>query len=303
MSAGSSVAWVDGVLVPREEAHVSVDDFGFRYGLTCFETMLARHGRVFRLAEHLERLEGSLRLFRAEPPPRAILERAVTATLEANALTEASVRLSVSPGVGGPPALPARGPAMTVVTVEPLGSRPPRSRLWVSSVRLDAARPWRGAKVGQYAPYLLARREAEDLGFEDALLTDHEGYVVETATSNVFVVLDDVLVTPPLERGPIPGVTRACLLELAAQEGAPCREGDIALGDLARATSAFATNSIAGLEPLTSISWEDEGGRHEWRAAEAGSAGDALLAGLSAAYADLVEAGTREQANDASDLR
>src|SRR5690606_36800819 len=97
-----------------------------------------RNGRVFRLADHLARLEDGLRLFRVSPPPRADLERAVAATLEANGLTEASVRLSVTPGRGGRPALPAAGPPMVLVTVEPLATPRPPVRLWVSeTVRLD----------------------------------------------------------------------------------------------------------------------------------------------------------------------
>jgi branched-subunit amino acid aminotransferase/4-amino-4-deoxychorismate lyase len=285
----ASIAWVDGALVPREEARVSIDDFGFRYGLTCFETMLARNGNIFRLDEHLARLEGSLRLFRADPPPRAALKRAVAATLEANALTEASVRLSVSAGVGGPPALPARRPGSTVVTVEPVAPRPPRSRLWVSSVRLDAQRPWRAAKVGQYAPYLLARREAEDLGFEDALLLDHAGYIVETATSNVFALVDGTLVTPPEERGPIPGITRACLLELAPTIGVPVRPADLVLADLARAVALFATNSVVGLEPINQVEWDDAGQRHRWDAPALAE----TFRSLSDAYESLVDEGTR----------
>lgn len=288
MSGG--ITWVDGALVSREDARVSVDDFGFRYGLTCFETMLARNGNVFRLDEHLARLEGSLRLFRAEPPERADLKRAVTATLEANGLTEASVRLSVSAGAGGPPALPAARGGSTVVTVEPLGPRPPRSRLWVSSVRLDAQRPWRAAKVGQYAPYLLARREAEDLGFEDALLLDHAGYVVETATSNVFALIDGTLVTPPEDRGPIPGITRACLLELAPTLDIPVCEMDLTLADLHRATSLFATNSVAGLEPIRSVAWDDAGQRLSW---EPSLPEGETFASLREAYESLVGSSTQ----------
>lgn len=279
----AGIAWVDGALVAREEARVRIDDFGFRYGLTCFETMLAHQGRVFRLGAHLDRLDGSLRLFRVSPPTRAHLESAVAATLEANGLTEASVRLSVTPGVGGPPALPARGPASVVVTVEALAARPARGRLWVSSVCLDPGRAWRAAKVGQYAPYLLARAEAEEAGYEDALLVDRDDFVVETATSNVFFLVDGALVTPPLDRGPIPGVTRACLFELAPALGIAVREADLALADLARATAAFATNSVAGLEPITSINWERDGQVGKW----AGRADD-TVGRLAEAYRALV---------------
>lgn len=291
----SRLAWVDGALVPRDEAQVSVDDFGFRYGLTCFETMLAKHGRVFRLEEHLDRLEVGLRLFRAEPPPRARLGEAITATLEANQLVDAAVRLSVTPGIGGPPALPASGAAMAamaVVTVEPLGPRAPRERLWVSSVRLDASRPWRGAKVAQFAPYLLARAEAEELGFEDALLLNHAGHLVETATSNLFLLVDDALVTSRLEDGPLPGVTRACVMQLAGDLGLPVREAALTLGDLERAVGAFVTSSIAGPDPVVSVTWDDEDGRREWQPETDERGGGALINAIRGAYNALVDAET-----------
>src|SRR5690606_35746289 len=136
---------------------------------------------------------------------------AIAETLEANRLTEASVRLSVTPGTGARPALPAPGPPTVTVTADPIGARPPARRLRVSTVRLDASRAWRSAKVAQFAPYLLARVEAEEHGYDDALLLNHEGRVVEASTANVFAVLDDpsgrdVLVTPPLEDGPLPGI-------------------------------------------------------------------------------------------------
>lgn len=286
-----SLAWVDGGLVPRDEARVSIDDFGYRYGLACFETMLARHGRVFRLGQHLDRLDAALRLFRAAPPPRDELVSAVEETLHANGLTEASVRLSVTPGRGMRPALPAAGPPTVTVTADPVPAGQPRGRLWVTRVRIDAARPWRGAKVAQFAPYLLARAEAEDEGFEDALLLDHAGRIAEASTANVFFVIDGGLVTPSLDAGALPGVTRACVIEVAAARGQPVWEADLTLDDLARATAGFLTSSIAGVAPMTSVAWEVDGRRHQWSPSDAGGAG--VMATVAGAYEVLVERETR----------
>ena len=288
MSGG--IAWVDGALVPREEARVSVDDFGFRYGLTCFETMLARNGNVFRLDEHLVRLEASLRLFRAEPPTRTILRRAVTATLKANDLTEASVRLSVTPGTGTAPALPASGAPTVVVTADALGPRHPRERLWVSAVRLDASRPWRGAKVAQFAPYLLARAEAEERGAEDALLLDQRGHIADASTANAFFLVDGTLRTPPESDGPLPGVTRGAVLEVTRSLGIPAREATVTLHDLELTTAVFLTSSIVGVAPVRSIGWEDAGQRHLWQSSDA--AGETIAA-LREAYESLVRSSTQ----------
>jgi len=285
----AEVAWVDGALVPRAEARVSIDDFGFRYGLACFETMLAQNGKVFRLSEHLDRLEASLKLFHTEAPTRTILRRAITATLKANGLTEAAVRLTVSPGTGTRPALPATGAPVLVVTTDPIGARHPRRKLWVSTVRLDASRPWRGAKVAQFAPYLLARAEAEERAVDDALLLDQRGHIVEAATANAFFVVGGVLVTPPLADGPLPGVTRAAVLEVAKSLGIATREATVTLHDLERAESAFLTSSVVGIASVRSIGWEDGGKRHLWQPRGDGALHDRL----SEAYATLVEAGTK----------
>ncbi|MQC17449.1 MAG: hypothetical protein DWG80_00045 [Chloroflexi bacterium] len=284
----SGIAWVDGELVPREEARVSIDDFGFRYGLACFETMLARHGRVFRLAEHLDRLEASLTLFRATAPARTVLRRAVTATLKANALSDASIRLSATPGSGTRPSLPATGSPTVVITVDAVGPPPPPARLWVSSVRLDASRPWRGAKIAQFAPYLLARAEAMERGLDDALLLDQRGHVAEAATSNAFFLIAGVLLTPPLSDGPLPGVARSAILQAAAELRIASREATVTLHDLQRVEAAFLTSSIVGLATVRSIGWEDGGQRHLWQ-----TPGDApVVASLRDAYERLVEAET-----------
>ena len=282
------IAWVDGDLVPRDEARVSIDDFGFRYGLACFETMLAKNGKVFRLSEHLDRLEGSLALFRAAAPARTMLRRAITATLKANALDDASVRLSVTPGLGTRPALPATGTPTVVITVDEVGPPPDPARLWVSSVRLDASRPWRGAKMAHFAPYLLARAEAMERGLDDGLLLDQRGHMAEAATSNAFFSINGVLITPPLSDGPLPGVTRAAVLEVAAGLKIATREATVTLHDLQRVDAAFLTSSIAGLTPVRSIGWEDGGQRHLWQP----SGDTSLVATLQEAYERLVVAGT-----------
>ncbi len=266
MSNLASRAWVDGEIVPRSSPQVPVDDVGFRYGLTCFETMLARHGRVFRLKQHIERLSESLRLFRSELPTEVALERAIAETLAANELTDAAVRVSVSPGVGLRPVLPASGPARVMITADPIGDRRPRGRLWIcESVRLDSTRPWRGAKVGQFAPYLLARLEAEDQGADDGVLLNERSHLVEASTANLFLSLHGALITPPLDDGPLPGVTRACVIELASIRGIPVREASLSVDSLHDADAAFLTSSVAGLVAVESVSWRSAAGPQEWQ--------------------------------------
>jgi len=281
-------AWLDGRLVPRGEAAISIDDFAVRYGAACFETMVAQSGRVFRLSRHLDRLEHGLGLMGVTPPARDLLQAAVDATMRANELTEAAVRLTVTTGSGHAPDLATVGAPSTFVTADPLGAPPPPARLAVSSVCVDAERPWRAAKVAQFLPYLLARQEARLAGADDALLLNHRGEVVEAATANIFLLMDQALVTPSLGCGPLPGVTREAVLEVARAEGIPVAEGEFGLEALMGASAAFLTSSL-GLRVVTAVTASAEvapgTGAVDWAA----SAPDhPVMRRVERAYADLV---------------
>lgn len=256
MSAGG-FAWVNGVIQPRDQAAIPVDDFGFRFGAAAFETMLACNGRVFRLDQHLDRLAAGVRVMRVDPPSASRLVGAIDATLEANAVAavgaRASVRLSVSAGVGRAPDLRAAQTPTVVVTADPAPTSTSRPRLAVSSVRVDDRRPWGSSKMAQFLPYLLAREDAREQGAEDALLLNHAGHIAELATSNVFFVIDGALVTPSFASGPVPGVTRGIVIGLAQTLGVPVLETVVTLDDARRASAAFATNSLAGVAPVTEI--------------------------------------------------
>ncbi len=266
----TGVAWVDGALVPRAEARVSIDDFAVRYGAACFETMLARNGRVFRLGAHLDRIEGGLRAMRVAPPLCADLERAVVETLAANGLSEASVRLTVTAGHGHVPDLRAASAPLVIVTVDALPPRPASPRLLVVATRIDARRALAAAKSAQFLPYLLARVEAREAGFDDAVLLNHDGAVVEAATANLFIVRNDGIETPRIEDGPLPGVTRAALIEVARGLGVTVAERRIDLGDLALAEAVLLTSSVAGVVVAASLLVREDGphGHLDWHTRE-----------------------------------
>lgn len=251
------IAFVDGALLPRAQASVSVDDAAVRYGAACFETMRATRRHVFRLHAHLERLRAGLEAMSVAPPPATDLERAVVMTLEANGLPEARIRLSVSAGrMPGPDLAAAEGPSIVVLADPVGGDAPPPLALAVSSVRVDAGRPLAFAKNAQYLPYLLARAEARATGADDALLLNTTGEVCETSAANLVVVRDGQVVTPSLSSGPLPGVTRSVLLELAVTLRRTAIEQAITLDDLAAADEVFVTNSVVGTQPVRSVAHE-----------------------------------------------
>ncbi len=253
-----STVWLNGKLVPRSAASIPVDDLGFLYGAACFETMRAAGGAIFRLGRHIRRLEAGLDAMGVHAPGRATLTGAVRETLEANGLvggsTEARVRLTVSAGPGnGRPDLAAASAPTVLITAEPLPAPPGPARLAVVTQRLDEQRPLREAKTANYLTLLLALREARAAGCDDALLINHRGHVAEAATANLFAVAVGTLVTPPLDDGPLPGITREAVLECAAAIELPAVERSQTLEQLLEASELFITNSVVGVRPVRAV--------------------------------------------------
>ena len=282
-----SLVWVDGVLVEREHATVSIDDLGFLYGAGCFETMRAYGGVVFRMDAHWERLERGFAALGAPAPARATLRGAVEATLAANGLGpggrgDARIRVTATPGrgAGRPDLRAAQGPTL-IVAVEDAPPPPPPARIIVASPRVDPARPLATAKATSHLVSLIALAEARAAGGDEALLLDPAGRVAEAATSNVFVVRDGVVRTPPLASGALPGVTREVVIACARDAGIDVRETPVTAADVTAADEAFVTNSVVGVRAVASIV--------PWWAA-VGMVPGAVTAAVAAAYATLVRA-------------
>lgn len=256
--------WVDG-LVPAREAGISPFDSGFLLGYGVFETMRACRGRVFRLEAHLDRLADGCRRLGINPvPERAELSRAVNRTLEANGLTTARVRLTVTAGeerfLGGGSA--AGGPTVAVMTV-PLSPETEDPVPWTAGT---CPRPvfsgdlLLSVKTISRAGHTLARREARAAGYDEALLVNERGVYTEGSVTNLFVVREGVLRTPPVSDGLLPGLTREIIRELAGETGLKFREASVRSGDLLSGDEVFLTNAVVGLVPLVALDGVPVGG-------------------------------------------
>jgi branched-chain amino acid aminotransferase len=261
---------VDGDLVPAREASVSVDDRGFRYGDAAFETLRAYGGTVFAWDAHVERLERTCELLSLEHGLAAAdLQARIDETLAANDLADAYVRLSITRGVQPGKLTPDPEVDPTVVVyVKPL----PRGGLegepvWDGPATVQTVETRRvpdeaipaAAKTHNYLNGILARAELED-GADEALMCDLEGHVSEGATSNLFFVRDGELFTPTIDGPVLPGITREIVLELAAEDGTPTREGRYELADVLEADEAFLTNRTWELRPIATLDGREIGG-------------------------------------------
>ena len=252
------IAYLNGALIPRSQASISVMDYGFLYGFGLFETMRAYGGQVFRLDSHLGRLARSAEMLGL--PIKALeLKSAVTDTIQANKLGDGRVRITVSIGEGSMIPDPATCKQPTVLIVagdyhpypEQLYQR--GFRAVVSSIRRNSQSPLSGLKSVNYLESILARQEARVAGVDEALCLNEKGLLAEASMSNIFLINDGILQTPGTEHGILPGVTREVVLELTSQLAISALEKDIRLEEVYQAQEAFLTNSLMEVMPLVEV--------------------------------------------------
>ena len=280
------IIYLNGTLVPAQEAKISPFDRGLLYGYGLFETMRSYNGRVFRLDRHLARLKRSAWVLALASELEAYdLEQAIYKTLEANQLKDARIRLTVSAGLGdrglAPPNL---GPITVMVSAQKLSL--PSTQVYrrgiraaIVSTRRNSLSPLSQIKATNYLDSFVGLSQAVALGAEDAILLNERGFIAECSTSNIFLVAEGILTTPSVESGILPGITREAVLELARDLGIEAVEREIPEADLFQAEEAFLTTSVREVVPITSVNGKPVG---------SGKPGT-VTKRLMAAYKELVE--------------
>jgi len=279
------IVYLNGSLLPLSQARLSPLDYGFLYGYGLFETMRAYSGRIFRLEKHLARLSRSAKLLgidlKSDIPD---LEKALYNTLQANNLSNARIRLTLSGGEGEPvPDLLPQNPTVIIVarryTPYPPQVYQQGFKAIVSRIRRNTQSPASVIKSLNYLDNLLARRETKLAGADEAILLNEQGFLAEGSMSNIFLVSDNTLLTPSEDSGILPGITREVILELAPSMDMKTIERKITLKELLQADEAFFTNSLIEIMPLTQVNGQNIG------SGRAGTVTQRLIA----AYKELVE--------------
>jgi branched-chain amino acid aminotransferase len=254
-------ASVNGSVVPAAEARVSVLDNGFTFGDAVYETLRTYGGRPFELRRHLTRLRASAaRLGFGIPPDDVELGRQLGALLERAGNPESYIRLIVSRGVGDISYHFDRvaGPTIVMV-VKPLEPFPDASYLdgiEVAVVEIRRNHPSAldpAIKSCNLLNNILAVREAQARGAEEALLLNDRGELAEGSSTNLFVVKDGSVRTPPLAAGILAGITRDVLFGLFQEQHLPFREEPILLETLRSADEAFVTSSTREAMPIRTV--------------------------------------------------
>lgn len=250
--------YINGSLVPRSKARISVFDHGFLYGYGLFETMRAYDENIFLLDRHVARLTKSAKSIGINLAG-IDLKKACRDTLTANALQSARVRLTVSHGdSAGFPWLEAENRPTVVVTAREYQPYSPQVygrgfKAGISSYRRSRYSSLSGIKSTNYLVNVLARREATLDGLDESMLLNEDSYITEGSTSNVFFVKSSGLMTPPLESGILPGITRALVMEIAGTLGINVAEENVSSADLQHFEEAFLTSSMMEIMPLVAV--------------------------------------------------
>ena len=249
---------IDGAFVDPKEAYLPLDDGAVHFGDTLFETLKARDGRIRFLEVHLDRMELAACLL-AFPFERQAVREALTATAQRLDATVGRLRLTLTRGTFSglhlPPAAQGRFFILARPYIEPTASERATGVACIIAPnrRVNPLSHLPQMKRGNYIDCLYAADFARRRGAREALFVSAEGCVLEGATSNLFALQGDTLVTPPAGELVLAGIMRRQVLRAAADLGLQVEERDVRLGELFAADEVFLTNSLIDLLPVSQI--------------------------------------------------
>ena len=263
--AGVRWIWMNGRLVEFEKASIHILSHALHYGsgvfegIRCYKTK--RGPAVFRLQEHLERLENSAKVYRMPIPYSADeLTEAVAETIRANEFESCYIRPIVYRGFGTLGVNPLRSPVDVAIAVWPWGKYLGEEAesgvdVCVSSWRRVSpdALPAVAKATGNYLNAQLIKMEALTNGYIEGIALDHRGFVSEGSGENVFLFLNNALVTPPVAASILSGITRDAVLQIARDLDIPVRREMIPRGNLYTCDELFLTGTAAEVTPVRSV--------------------------------------------------
>jgi len=252
---------VNGVLVPQEDATISVFDHGVLYGDGVFEGIRIYNGRVFALDEHIDRLVESAKYIMLSLPcsPHEIKQEIIK-TAKANELQDGYIRLVITRGPGTLGLNPFKCPKPTYFIIADSIALYPRElyETGMSIITVPTQRNMSEAvsprvKSLNYLNNILAKIEALNAGYEEAIMLNKYGFVSECTGDNIFIVRDNVVVTPPAYMGALEGITRNTVMRLATEQEIAVKQRVLSRHDLFCADECFLTGTAAEVIPVIKI--------------------------------------------------
>lgn len=246
--------YTNGKWVEAEQAVVPFNDMGFLYGDSLFETVRINHGKPFRLEKHLERMQTGMDTIQMESAEQlAKVPEILAEYIFRNKLDSGLARIIITRGVvKGSPWRSESTPAI-YMTSRPMNKpeEGPVKVIFLEEKNYPILRFYPAIKSGNYLGNMLAKKDAEDAGAFEPVFINRDGYVTECAIRNVFFIKDDVLLTPSVKLGVLPGVIRDTIMELAEKRHLEVREALIHEDDVPEMDEAFISSTGVGVLPVT----------------------------------------------------
>ncbi|MBW3537281.1 MAG: aminodeoxychorismate lyase [Actinobacteria bacterium] len=240
--------WIDGRVCNEDEARVSPFDHGLLTGDGVFETVRAYDGHAFALDRHLDRLKASAGGLGMEVPAFDKLRGAVSEVLAANDLHDARIRITLTGGRSPLGSVRGGDGPLVIVAAAAHTEYEPDVSVAIAPWPRNERSPLAGLKTTSYAENVVALAWARENGAGEAIFTNLAGNLCEGTGTNLFLVADNRLVTPPLSSGCLAGVTRALVLEAVEVD-----EVDVPPSALTEATEAFLTSTTREVHPIRSV--------------------------------------------------
>jgi branched-chain amino acid aminotransferase len=254
------IVFLNGEFLEDKAAKISPFDQGFLLGVGLFETMRAYQGKVFALERHLARLRKSAAEMGIDLP-QIDLEKVIDKLLEVNQLPDAYVRVTLTRGEGESFRQKPSSPTLFAFARSFQGYSEEVYKEGVEAIFAEFRKgqsPLLAHKTTSFAENVLARLVAEKEGFFEAIFLSTSGEILEGSMSNLFLVKNDKLLTPPLQNI-LPGITREVILEIAEKKGIKTEEVALTEGDLCEANEVFLTNSLIEVVPVVKVEGETIG--------------------------------------------
>jgi D-alanine transaminase len=262
MDEAKDTVYLNGEFLPASEAKISVLDRGFIFGDGVYEVIPVYGGRLFRLPHHLDRLDHSLSAIRLDNPmSQAVWQNLLEELVAHNGGGDQSLYLQVTRGVaerdhGFPP--DTSGPTVFAMS-KPLVETPADLQSGIRAITVEDIRwKWCDIKAIALLPNILLRQQAIECGAGEAVML-RDGFVTEGTASNIFIVNNGVVLTPPKSNLLLPGITRDLVVELCQENRIPCVEGAISEMQLRAADEVWITSSTKEIVPITQLDGEPIG--------------------------------------------
>jgi len=250
------LAYINGRIMPIEDAFVPVEDRGYQFGDAVYEVIASYGGNMFCIKEHFARLDRSMKELRFPKVQIDEIRRAAIDLFSKAKIERAAVYIQISRGVSPRNhSFPANIPVQVVMTVRKIEEKNPTIReTGISAITVEDFRWGRcDIKTVQLLPNVLAKQKALDAGCYDAIFVSKGGIVREGSSSNLFILSGGMLITHPLTPDILPGITRLLVLDICREKEYPVEERFFDKSELYDAVEVFLTGTITEVLPVVQI--------------------------------------------------